>query len=668
MAIFRCNIFLFIFIVVSINSFATQQTKIDSLLRIAKSTQQDSIRMNSYLEISGIIINSNTDSAFKFAVKAMKIAKKINSIKGQIQAENMFGNCYQRKAEYDKSLKSYRKCMALAEKINDLKGLAQATNNIGIVYGNLGEYDKALEIYQKSMEYERKRNNRTGEAEALNNLGVIHYYLGNMDKTIYYLSEAIKIEEELGDNHLLKKGYINLGALMEYTKDYKGALKNYEKALVISEKLNDKHEMTVCLNNIGGVYLNIGELDKSEKYYQQALKLKIELGDINGQSLSYINLGSIQERKNNKEKAIEYYNKALTISEKVKSKPFAKEAYKNLANVYESQGNYKQALIFQKKMEVIKDSLLNEEKTKIVAELETKYQSAEKERMLLIEKNRSAELEKQNAIKEKNVAIEKKKTAEAEESRAKSRNIAIGLAGGVIAIIFLALFIIQKNRRKAQAEKDAIIITEREKGLQAIIETTETERRRIAKDLHDGIGQQLGGLKLAWQQIGKNASGEEKIKLETLTKILNETSTEVRNLSHQMMPKMLEQDGLKPALNDMLSKTLGIAEINYEFNYTVNDIRLSSPKELAIYRISQELIGNILKHAGANHVSIDFYERNNKYFLMIEDNGKGFVENDQTSKGLGLQNIKARASAIQGDISFDSTPNKGTIVILSIPK
>jgi signal transduction histidine kinase len=668
MAIFRCSIFLFIFIVVHQTSFAGQQIKIDSLLKIAHSTKQDSIRLNSYLEISGILISSSPDSAFSFAKKAMKIAKKINHIKGQIQAENMFGNCYQRKAEYDKSLKSYRKCMALAEKINDLKGLAQATNNIGIVYGNLGEYDKALEIYQKSMEYERKRKNRTGEAEALNNLGVIHYYLGNMEKTIYYLSEAIIIEEELGDNHLLKKGYINLGALMEYTKDYKGALKNYEKALIISEKLNDKHEISVCMNNIGGVYLNIGELDKSEKYYQEALKLKTELKDLNGQALSYINLGTIQERKNNKEKAIEYYNKALVISEKVKSKPFSKEAYKSLANVYESQGNYKQALFFQRKMEILKDSILNEEKTKVVAELETKYQSAEKERMLLIEKNRSAELEKENAIKEKNVALEKKKTAEAEEARAKSRNIAIGLAGGVIAIIFLALYILQKNRRKSQAEKDAIIISEREKGLQSIIETTETERRRIAKDLHDGIGQQLGGLKLAWQQIGKNVSPEEKIKLETLTKILDETSIEVRNLSHQMMPKMLEQDGLNPALNDMLSKTLGIAEINYEYNYTANNNRLSPQKELAIYRISQELIGNILKHSGANEVSIDFYERNNKYFLMIEDNGKGFKENEITSTGLGLQNIKARASAIQGEISFDSGSNKGTIVILSIPK
>jgi signal transduction histidine kinase len=667
MEIFRYSSFVLLLSIVGINSFSQQHKKIDSLIRVAQSSEKDTVKMNAYLEVSGIVIASSPDSAYQFASKAMKIAKKIKNIKGEIQAENMFGNFYQRKAEYDKSLKSYEKCLALAKKINDLKGLAQATNNIGIVYGNKGEYDKALEAYQTSMEYERKRKNRNGEAEALNNLGVIHYYMGNIDQTIHYLSEAIIIEEELGNNHLLKKGYINLGAIMEYTKDNKGALKNYEKALVISEKLNDRHEMSVCLNNIAGVYQNIGELDKSEKIYLQSLKLKTELGDKNGQAIIYINLGTIQEKKGNKDKAIDFYKNALQVGKEIDSKPMIKEACKNLAGTYERKGNFKEALFYQKQVEAIKDSLMNEEKTKIVAELETKYQSIEKERLLLLEKNKSAELEKDNAVKEKNVAIEKKKTAEAEEARAESRNISIALAGSVIALFFLGLYILQRNRRKAQADKDAVVISEREKGLQAVIESTETERRRIARDLHDSIGQQLGGLKLAWQQLGKNSTPDEKAKLDSLTQILNETSTEVRNLSHQMMPKMLEQDGLIPALNDLLKKTLGNVGITYEFSATENLERLTPEKELSIYRITQELIGNILKHSEATKVNLDFYKRKDNFFLLVEDNGKGFQHLDSTSSGLGLQNIKARATAIQATLTFESSVGKGTTVVLSIP-
>lgn len=648
-------------------SFASPQSKIDSLLKIAHTSKHDSIRMNSLLEASGIVIYTSPDSAFQFAMQAMKIAKKSKDIKGQIQAENMCGNCYQRKGEYELSLKAYSKCLKLAEKINDLKGLSQATNNIGIVYTNQGEYDKALAAYLKSMEYERKRKNKNGEAEALNNIGVIHYYMGNMDQTIKYFTESVAIVEELGNDQLLKKGYNNLGAILDYTKDYKKALSYYEKSFNLSEKLNDRQEMSICLNNIAGVYQSTGDIKKAEVYYLQSLKIKEAVGDKNGQALIHINLGTLEEKKVNMEKAIVHYSKALSISQNIDSKPLMKEAYKNLASVYERQGNYQQALVYQKKMESIKDSIMSEEKTKIVAELETKYQTAEKERMLLIEKNRSTELEKENAIKEKNVAIEKKKTAEAEEARAESRNIAIGLAGGVVALFFLGLFIIQKNRRKAQAEKDAIIISERVKGLQAVIESTETERRRIARDLHDGIGQQLGGLKLAWQQIGKNLSPEEKIKLDSLSQILNETSTEVRNLSHQMMPKMLEQDGLKPAIEDMLLKTLGINKISFDYNFSANQKRLVPEVELAIYRISQELIANILKHSSATKVVVDFYERQQKYFLMIEDNGKGFQNSENATLGLGLQNIKARATAIKAELTFESTPGNGTTVILSIP-
>jgi len=622
--------------------------------------------MNAFLQASGIIIHSSPDSAFLFAARAMKIARKIKDIKGQIQAENMMGNCHQRKAEYDKALQAYARCLKLAQKINDLKGLAQATNNIGIVYTNKGEYDKALDAYQKSMEYERKRKNRNGEAEALNNIGVIHYYLGNMDQTIKYLTEAVSIEEELGNDQVLKKGYNNLGALLDYTKDYAGALKYYEKAYALSKRLNDRQEMSLCLNNIAGVYQNTGQLDKAENYHLQALKLKIEVGDKNGEALTYINLGTLAEKRGRMDNALIQYTKALALSEELDSKPIIREACKNLASVYERQGNYKQALLFQKKMEVIKDSILNEEKTKIVAELETKFQTAEKERMLLIEKNRTAELEKDNAIKEKNVALEKKKTAEAEEARAKSRNIAIALAGGVFALFFMGLFILQRNRRKAQAEKDAVIISEREKGLKAVIESTESERRRIARDLHDGVGQQLGGLKMAWQQIEKNIPEKEKEKIGPISKILNDTAQEVRIISHQMMPKMLEQDGLQPALEDMVNKTLKVAGIAFDLNILLQNNRPDPDKELAVYRIAQEMISNILKHAAATRVMIDLYERNGKLFLMIEDNGKGFDENTIQS-GLGLENIRARAAAIKAEIKIESAPGKGTAVLLSVP-
>ncbi len=636
---------------------------IDSLLKVVASTQTDSIKVEAYLTISGNIINSSPDSAFIYAHKALKIAKKNKNVKAQIQAENMIGNCYQRQGKYDKALVTYQHCMKLAEKSKDLRGLAQVTNNIGIVHTNKGEYDKALSIYQESMEYERKLKNKNGVAEALNNIGVIHYYMGNIDQTIKYFSEALVLEEELGNDHMLKKGYINLGAIMDYTKDYDGALKNYNKALNISKKLNDKQEMSICLNNIAGVYQSKGQLEKSEEYYLKSLSIKNDIGDKNGVSTIYFNLGTLEEKWGNTEKAISFYTQSLEISETIDSKFNIREACKNLATIYEKKGNFQTALVYHKKLSAIKDSILNEEKAKVVAEMETKYQTAEKERMLLIEKNRSAELEKENAIKEKNVALEKKKTAEAEEAEAKSKNLAIILGGGVIAIFFLALFIIQKNRRKAQAEKDAILIQEREKGLHAVIDAAESERRRIARDLHDGVGQQLTGIKMALQQL--SSADENNQKLEKLTEILDDASKDVRALSHQMMPKMLEEEGLLPAIEDMLKKTLGITPIKYELTTKGMNQRFDKKIELGLYRVAQELIGNILKHSQANEVLADLYLREKNILMMVEDNGVGMP--DEIKEGLGLQNMKGRITAIGGTIEFVSEKGKGTSVTINIP-
>lgn len=638
--------------------FASENT--DSLIRVANKSTIDSVKVNAYLTISGNIINSSPDSAFLFAQKAMKIAKKNKDIKSQIQAENMFGNCYQRQGKYDMALKAYNRCMKLAEQINDLRGLSQVTNNIGIVYTNKGEYDKALEIYQESMEYERKRKNRNGEAEALNNIGVIHYYMGNMDQTIKYFEEAVVIEEELGNDHLLKKGYNNLGALLDYTKDFDEALKYYQKALAISEKLHDKQEISIALNNIAGIYQSKGKYDQAKEFYLRSLKIKNELGDKNGASTTYFNLGTLEEKKNNADKAIEYYKKSLEISESINSKLNIKEATKNLAASYEKKGQFQIALLYHKKFAAIKDSLLNEEKAKAVAEMETKYQTIEKEKLLLAEKNKSAELAKENAIKEKNVAVQKKKTAEAEEAEAKSRNVAIGLAGGVIALFFLGLFIIQRNRRKAQAEKDAIIIQEREKGLHAVIDAAESERRRIAKDLHDGIGQQLTGVKMAMQQL----SGENE-KIKSIENIINETSLEVRSLSHRMMPKMLEEDGLLPALEDLFKKTFDLNNIRYEFNSIGLENRVSEKIELSVYRVVQEIVNNILKHAQASQIMIDVMRKTDKLIVLIEDNGKGFDPNKKS--GLGLQNMETRLSTIGGKITIDSEIGKGSSFTINIP-
>jgi len=203
---------------------------------------------------------------------------------------------------------------------------------------------------------------------------------------------------------------------------------------------------------------------------------------------------------------------------------------------------------------------------------------------------------------------------------------------------------------------------ERTKGIKAVFESQEKERTRISKDLHDGIGQQLSGLKMAWDKIStklNNSKAAEFNELISLTQILDDTAVEIRDLSHQMMPKALKEFGLVPALEDMLEKSFKFSDITHEFeNFGIDNSRFKEDVEISLYRISQELINNVIKHSQATEVNFQIFKTGNNLQLSVTDNGVGFDKN-KVENGHGLSNIKTRLATINGTCTVES--DQGTI-------
>ena len=197
--------------------------------------------------------------------------------------------------------------------------------------------------------------------------------------------------------------------------------------------------------------------------------------------------------------------------------------------------------------------------------------------------------------------------------------------------------------------------------MKAVIQAQEEERKRIAKDLHDGIVQQLGGLKLGLQNVFKSKSEEES----KLIKVLDDSAQELRVLSHKMMPKSLSELGLIPALEDMLSNTLGNTNIEYDFeNFGIKD-RLKENIEISLYRITQELIQNVIKHSGATKANVQLFKAGSDIVLIVEDNGMGIKKSE--SSGIGLMNISSRLDTINGNVNFEPSPESGTLATVKIP-
>jgi signal transduction histidine kinase len=279
-----------------------------------------------------------------------------------------------------------------------------------------------------------------------------------------------------------------------------------------------------------------------------------------------------------------------------------------------------------------------------MSEMRTKFDVEKKEQ-------ENAFLKNENELKEK-----------------QKRNVLIGSSIIIALLIIAGVMYYLAYRRKQESKLQREVIRERERGLAAVFEATEEERKRIAKDLHDGIGQQLSGLRMNWESFSEGIGDEsQKARLQHLSGILDEACKDVRTISHQMMPRVLTEGGLLPALQDMLSKSFALTKVRYRIeHFKVESERFNERLELGLYRICQELINNIIKHSGADDVVIQLYRNKNQLILIVEDNGKGF-DAQQKRDGIGLMNITSRLSTVGGDVIWEPGPQSGSVATVRIP-
>jgi signal transduction histidine kinase len=233
----------------------------------------------------------------------------------------------------------------------------------------------------------------------------------------------------------------------------------------------------------------------------------------------------------------------------------------------------------------------------------------------------------------------------------------------IISITGASIFLFYRRKQKQKAALDATIIHHNEQRIRAVIDGQEEERRRIARELHDGVGQKLAGIKINWENVSdglmKNTSHTH---LKEMSVMLDSAATEVRTISHQMMPMELEQFGLLPAVDSLLSNNLKHTNIQFSFDHLGFENRLSEAIELNLFRIIQELVSNTIKHADAKQLNIQLLKRQDAVVLIVEDDGKGFKMTNNGNFGLGLMNIESRAKTINATLDIESVIDKGTTI------
>lgn len=208
--------------------------------------------------------------------------------------------------------------------------------------------------------------------------------------------------------------------------------------------------------------------------------------------------------------------------------------------------------------------------------------------------------------------------------------------------------------------------------LSAMIEGQEKERKKIAREIHDGIGPLLSAIRLNLEALKArhNQQMDEKSldDIDQIIHTLDETTQDIRAMSHNLMPPVLIDFGLVPAVNNLCSRISNSGKVGIDLITNLNK-RIESENELILYRIVQELVNNSLKHSEATRITVQLMDHGNYVLLSVEDNGKGFNMNemDVHSAGTGLSNIQARIQSRNGNIHFETAPGRGFIANVEIP-
>ncbi len=206
-----------------------------------------------------------------------------------------------------------------------------------------------------------------------------------------------------------------------------------------------------------------------------------------------------------------------------------------------------------------------------------------------------------------------------------------------------------------------------------ILETEDKERKRIAEELHDGLGQTLTTAALnlnSLRKMSQQLDDKDQQKLNNAITFLNQTISELRNISHNLMPKAIEDFGYAPAVENMLTAIREASGIDIDFINNHHEQRLPATTELNLFRITQEALNNSLKHAAPTQITVQLMNYEDVVILTIEDDGKGFdksLANDINSS-FGLNSMRNRASAMGGSIHLESNPNRGTLITVEVPK
>ncbi len=540
-----------------------------------------------------------------------------------------------------KFLESKKISLSVINKAQEELTKASIYNNLGACNRSLGLYKESLSFYLKALKVYETNKDSKRQATVNNNIGMVFSSLEQFDKAKIYHKKSVQLFTQMNDKKGLSESYNNLAIAIASQDSLAESMPYFRKSLQIEEELKDKKGIAESLNNIGSVHYFLGKNDSALYYFEKSAEIERQLKNFSGASESYNSIALVYLETKQYPKAKKFIDSAYVLSQKTKVVDVTLAALDNYKIYYEGIGDFKTANQKMTEYFKLKDSVKEIAKIKDINELETKYQTAKKEKLLL---------EKAAESKRKTTWI-----------------IGISLLTLFISLLGYLIYRQQKLKNKQQEQefqlKSAIAQIETQNQLQE-------QRLAISRDLHDNIGAQLTFVISSVDNLKYGNQINDSRVVNQLTKISDFTKStiiELRDTIWAMNNSEFSFDDLRSRIFNFIEKAKSAKEdIVFKFNVdeTLKEMRFSSVTGINLYRTIQEAVNNSVKYAEAKNIIVDVQKIVNQIRITIQDDGKGF-DIETIDFGNGLHNMKKRIEEIGGKITMNSN-DKGTVIEIEI--
>jgi len=633
--------------------------KIDSMKTALSKVNEDTTRLNLLFTIGeSLWFNRQIPEAINYLQQTISFGEEKKDYRHSCNAQLLLGHAWLRMEKYDSALTAITSSLSCSHKNTQPEHIPKAYQAFSILYKLLGDPAKAIDYGLKAADgYEESNieNINVQSIFAWHDVGLIFEQQRQPDKALEYYEKALQKAKATRKDFLIKAPMLGVANVYLAQGRLTDAKKLYEEVIAMDRKVGGAEPTMDGLNGLGKIAIKEKNYPAAISFFRATLDTAIRRNFLIAVDGFASNLGHAYFLNNQYDSASKLLDIALKASLKNGDVVVQKEVYSHLAEMEIKRGNLNKAVIYQQQLKSLSDSLYNVDRVRAVNNLEILYETEKKEKDMLA-------LQAVNAKKE--VAIAKR-----------NRLLVAGGIALIALLLTLSLYyrytkqkqrLVENEKSLQQAQIKFLEEQQQVVSLQSMVNGQETERTRIAKDLHDGLGglfstikMQLSTLKHDEKSLAQNELFQKSYEL------VDNASVEVRRIAHNMMPEVLIKLGLADGLKDMCNNINSGKLLKVNFQAYGMEKRLNASTEIMLYRIIQELLNNIIKHAQATEAIVQFNREANRLHVTVEDNGRGFntMETDGQHHA-GLETVQSRVIYLKGKLSIESQQGLGTTVMM----